>query len=308
MISYTLDNLFPLDNQNTIEGEKGSGKTTLAMLYWAKYLSEGKRVYLNFPLYGFWPDLVARLRFRARYRKKSRQQLHDYYRDVMCRCFVFDEWEDLYEVRPLRQRGKSPEDQMLVVYDEASIRLNARTWSERAKLSKERHGTSVRETQFFSQGRKLGFTFLVISQNEKDLDNQYRHQAGYSIRSKNLRKQGFLGFRTPIPLFVTAFYWRKSRVKTMWWPYPKFLSSYYDSWELFDSTQSRGLRHQLPPADPFGCRAAAADQERIYRGRVELLRDARSGVAPSPAGGDRFRPAVLVAPPETVMEHRESTR
>lgn len=316
---YTLHNLFPLEYQNTITGSKGDGKTTFGMMYWALYLAEGKRVYTNFDLYGWWPDIVARVHFGARYSRLSREKLHGYYRDVMSRCYRFDEIDDLYEERVPRSRGENPEGKMLALFDEATIRINSRTYTERSKADKERHGTSVRTTTFFSQARKLGWHLLFIAQNDKDLDAQYRNQGGYTIKCKNLKKHGAFGFRSPVQIFSTGYFngpaKAGNKLAQKFWLYPKYLASVYDSWEVFDDVRNHGLRLHLDPDDPFGNKYRRDEVERIAAVRVGALRDARSAARlPSAAESSNvYRPggvglsksaAVLVAPPETVMEHR----
>ena len=53
--------LYPLTNHNTMTGQKGSGKTTLAMLYLFRYLASGRVVFTNFRLYGGWFLAAARI-------------------------------------------------------------------------------------------------------------------------------------------------------------------------------------------------------------------------------------------------------
>lgn len=251
MVNYRMANLVALDSQNTIEGDKGSGKTTLAMMYWAEYLRLGKEVFLNFDLYGWWPDFIARLKFGASYGKKSPEQLREYYKDVMNRCFRFDDWDDLYDLRPVRLKDKSPEGQRLVIFDEGTQRMNSRTWTERKQADKSRYNSPIRQTAFFSQARKLGYHLVVIAQAGKDLDSQWRSQKGYRITSKNLNKEGYLGFRFPFTMFRTNVYCGTGKVGGMFWGYPKYLAPFYDSWEYFDEMVSQGLRFQYDPLSPL---------------------------------------------------------
>lgn len=293
---YTLHNLWALDSQNTVVGPKGSGKTTLAIMYAALALAEGKRLYTNFGLYDFWPDIVARIRFGSRYSKIPPHELREYYKDVMSRAFRYDDISDLYEERVPRRRGENPEGKMLCVFDESSIRLNSRTYSERSASDKAKYGNSVRTTQFFSQGRKLGFTLLFIAQNAKDLDAQYRNQAGYLIKSKNMQKEGIFGFKLPLPLFLTSYWHNKSRLRTQWWLYPKYLGEMYDSWEVFDAGDAHGLRLHLDPTDPYGL----ADTMRAIDLRGRVLREVSRASAGPPLHLTPLRDSASTAPTPSI--------
>lgn len=248
--------LYPLSNQNTMTGQKGGGKTTLSMLYIIQYLSVGKVVFCNFRLMGGWYIAAARVIAggAARFRALSPSRQRELVKDVRSRCFRFDDWDDLYRVKPRRRVGENPEDRFLCVYDEGSIRLNARSYSERQSRSKARYGTPVRETQFFSQGRKLGFTILVISQSEQSLDNQFRQQAGYRIHLRHLKNTGYMGIKLPVNKMLAIYHWGETKtvMKRKLFGYPQWLSNYYDSWELFDSTTQHGLRYQFDPDYPIG--------------------------------------------------------
>jgi len=253
--------LFPLSNHNTMTGQKGSGKTTLSMLYLFRYLASGRVVFTNFRLYGGWFVAAARImaggveKFAALPPGEQRSLTQD----VRSRCFRFDEWDDLYQVLPKRNKGESPEDRFLCIYDEASIRLNSRTWSDRTSKSKARYGHAARETQFFSQGRKLGFTLLVISQSEQGLDNQFRQQAGYRVHLRHLKQQGYMGVRLPFDRMLAIYHWgeTKSIIKRKLFRYPQWLANYYDSWELFDGSTSFGLRYHYDPFLPVNLGSVA---------------------------------------------------
>ncbi len=248
---YTLQKLLPLDSQNTIEGGKGTSKSTLLNLYVVKYLSEGKIVFLNYDLAGWWPDLIARIHFGKNYGKKSPDELRQYYIDVMSRAWRFDDWYDLYDIRPKRNKGLSPEGQYLIGFDEGSMRMNSRDYASRMKYNLEHFGSANRESSFFSMLRKLGFHAIVCAQSIKDLDAQWRNQRGYILRSKNLKKEGVYGFRSPITFFRTNVFSGTGREGKFWWNFPSWLAPYYDSYALFDERDHGGLRYQYDPYSPF---------------------------------------------------------
>lgn len=99
---------------------------------------------------------------------------------------------------------KHKESQCLVVIDEAGGRFNCREYakSDRAEW-----------IDFFSQHRKLGFTFVLVAQNDKMIDKQIRGFIEYEVKHRKLNRFGALIF-LPVTIFVAVEYWYTVKAKT----------------------------------------------------------------------------------------------
>lgn len=123
------------------------------------------------------------------------------------------------------------ENQTLVVVDECQVKWNAREWQN----NKER----MEWIKFFTQHRKLGFNFIIISQNDRMIDRQIRSLIEYEIihRKMNNFKMGKM---LPIPIFIciTKWYGINEKLNVEFITYKKKWSKFYDSYGTFEIEKS----------------------------------------------------------------------
>lgn len=321
---------------NFVTGTLGAGKSYYATRTAFRYLAAGKVVALNYdlipyrgrhpktgeydpdhPLDGrpWWSTVyeLSRRRQRVWDRLVEPDPLDRWlaYRDIVSRCYRYEDPEDLYDFRLPGDTEK--EDRGLLVMDEGALRANSRMWSERKKENSARGRHALADLQFMLHIRKLGWTMLLLSQGFEMVDNQYRALGPVEIRLRNLNKMTIPVLNVPFsrkPRFIAIHYMRENDLIMRREYYGiDVTAGHYRSSAVFDPTADvqRGMRpmselpraHWLPhPDDELlpgdeGQHSAARARRRRAGGRP-------AGVANS-RGEDA---AVLVAPPETVMEHR----
>ena len=124
------------------------------------------------------------------------------------------------------------EGQTLVVVDECQVIFNCRDYSR-----KDRAGW----VQFFSQHRKLGFDFLLITQQDRMLDRQFRGLIETEVRHRKLNNYGTGGFILSLftglsTWFIAIEYWyggNKLKLGQKMFRYQKKYEKVYDSYRLF---------------------------------------------------------------------------
>lgn len=126
------------------------------------------------------------------------------------------------------------ENQTLVVVDECSVLWNARDWN-----SKINRSTRMEWIKFFAQHRKLGFNFILITQNDRQIDRQIRALIEYEVvhrKVNNFKIGKLLPFSTFIA--VTRWYGINEKLYSEFFIYRKKWGKFYDSygtWELDSS-------------------------------------------------------------------------
>ncbi len=300
---------------NFVTGTLGSGKSYFAMKYIMRYLADGKHVATNFDLVGDWWNTARKM-------SRSGKHLSDYEAaawssDCRSRALRYDQMDDLYDYR----LPGSGEDRGLLVFDEGGLNLNTRLYSVRQKRDKDIHDNPIKTLQFYINMRKLGWTCLILSHSQEQLDNQVQMMGGSIVRLRNFQrvKLPVLGISlAKHPRFLAIHYWPEVRAITKRELYGlnTSIARHYQSMDLFEyQPESRGLRYHRDPG-PLGVlvggSADAGEPEpagqattggRSRTGRRRLPDDAGD----AQRGNRRFGRAVLVAPPETVLEHRESS-
>lgn len=129
------------------------------------------------------------------------------------------------------------EGQTLVVIDECQIIYNCRDFGR-----KDRNAWVT----LFSQHRKLGFNFVLITQNDRMLDKQIRALVETEIRHRKLNNYGFGGLLislTGMTWFIAIEYWyggNKLKLGQQLFPYRKKYARVYDSYKLFSDMASSG--------------------------------------------------------------------
>lgn len=88
------------------------------------------------------------------------------------------------------------EDYILLVLDECQLLFNSRLWAQGDRMS---------YLQFLSQSRKYGVRVVLISQNTKMIDNQFRMLIEEEHNHRRLSKFGFLGWVVNLFSFSQCF-------------------------------------------------------------------------------------------------------
>lgn len=119
------------------------------------------------------------------------------------------------------------ENQTLVVVDECSVIWNAREWMK--------DNDRMEWLKFFVQHRKLGYNFILIAQNDRQIDRQIRSLFEYEI--KHRRVNNFkIGKIIPVPCFAAITYWYgvNERLGVEFFTYRKKWGKFYDSYGTFE--------------------------------------------------------------------------
>lgn len=119
------------------------------------------------------------------------------------------------------------ENQTLVVVDECQVIWNSREWQS--------SHNRMEWIKFFTQHRKLGYNFIVISQNDRMIDRQIRCLFEYEIKHRkvnNFKIGKFLPFST----FAAVTYWYgvNEKLGVEFFIYRKKWGKFYDSYGTFE--------------------------------------------------------------------------
>lgn len=129
------------------------------------------------------------------------------------------------------------EGQTLVVIDECQIIYNCRDFGR-----KDRNAWVT----LFSQHRKLGFNFILITQNDRMLDKQIRALVETEIKHRKLNNYGVGGMLltlTRMTWFIAIEYWyggNKLMLSKQVFPYIRKYANVYDSYKLFSDMATAG--------------------------------------------------------------------
>lgn len=148
--------------------------------------------------------------------------------------FLIDFCERKHKFKTVLIDGKEelvcPEDQTLVIIDEAALLFNCRGWQDT---------TRQEWCNFFSQHRKYGFNIILVSQNERMLDRQIRYNIEVYVAHKNMKYFNwfakFLSFLFGGSLFVCLYRWQgcKEIYKREVCRYNKRVAGIYNSYRRF---------------------------------------------------------------------------
>lgn len=118
------------------------------------------------------------------------------------------------------------EDQTLVCIDECQIIFNTREFSRKDRM---------KWIVFFTQHRKLGYNFLLVSQYDRLIDRQIRCLLEYDVIHRKVNNFGIL-FLLPIKIFLALEVWYGNRqvISKNFFLYKKKLGAMYDSFMMFD--------------------------------------------------------------------------
>lgn len=120
------------------------------------------------------------------------------------------------------------EGQTLVVIDECQIIFNPREFGKADRL---------KWITFFTQHRKLGFNFILISQFDRLVDRQIRCLFEYDIKHRKINNFG-AGMFLPVSTFIAVTYWYgvKEKVSSEFFFYRKKYGRLYDTFTYFNGS------------------------------------------------------------------------
>lgn len=126
----------------------------------------------------------------------------------------------------IRNHKMGVENQTLVVIDEAQVIWNSRDWQK---------GNRMEWVKFFSQHRKFGYNFILISQYDRMLDRQIRSLIEYEIKHRKINNFK-IGRLLPVPAFAAITYWYglNEKISTEFFIYRKKWGKFYDSYGSFE--------------------------------------------------------------------------
>lgn len=199
-------------------GTPGSGKSYHAARDIVAWLKRGKPLIANFPINE--QAAKAKCKASATYMDNS---------DLTAERLI------AYSVKDLKF---GVEHQCLVVIDECQVIFNCREFGRKDRMA---------WVQLFSQHRKLGFDFLLITQQDRMLDRQIRGLIETEVRHRKLNNYGTGGFFLSLftgmsTWFIAIEYWyggNKLMLGKKMFRYQKRYEKVYDSYRLF--TDMAGL-------------------------------------------------------------------
>lgn len=117
------------------------------------------------------------------------------------------------------------ENQTLVIVDECQVIWNSREWQK----GKDR----MKWIEFFTQHRKLGYSFILIAQNDRMIDRQIRSIIEYEIKHRRVNNYK-IGRIIPVPVFAMVTYWYgvNEKIETEFMFYRRKYAKLYDSYMI----------------------------------------------------------------------------
>lgn len=189
-------------------GTPGSGKS----------LHVARDMYIRLNRNKKYPNIIANFNINEKMIKKKKAK------------FVYKDNSDLTVKFLLDYAFKNHklgvENQTLVVVDECSVIWNSRSWQS--------NHDRMEWLKFFVQHRKLGYNFILISQNDRQIDRQIRSLFEYEIKHRKVNNFK-IGQLLPFPAFVAVAYWYgvNERLGCEFFTYRKKWGNFYDSYGTF---------------------------------------------------------------------------
>lgn len=191
-------------------GTPGSGKSYHLISVMLAVLAQKRKVISNFPV-----------KFTAKQKQKGFEKNYTYMSNEQMtveNLLRYSILQGMYE--------KKKESQCLVVIDEAGGKFNCRTFT-----AKDRQPW----LEFFSQHRKLGFDFILVSQNDRMIDKQIRQLIEYEKVHRKINRIWLFEF-LPFTVFICIEHWYviKQRLGCEFILFRKSVAEQYDSMKLFE--------------------------------------------------------------------------
>lgn len=158
-------------------GKPGSGKSLHAAQMIDTWIRKGRNVITNFPINEHFWDKCRR---KEKYGKVMYASNEDFLKYGVRGLVGYSN-----HFHKLTSDGKMIEKQTLVVLDECQTMFNSRSWNVKGRSD---------WIVLFSQHRKLGFEFLLISQEKSFIDKQIRAQFQWDYEHRNLKNFKTFGF------------------------------------------------------------------------------------------------------------------
>jgi len=189
-------------------GTPGSGKSLhVAKDIYIKLFTKKQNVIANFDIN------------REIYNKKKKKGKFEYVaNDELTPSFFYQYAKDHHVL------GK--ESQTLVIIDECQLLFNPRSWNDKYRTN---------WVNFFTQHRKWGYNFILISQFDRLVDRQIRSLFEYEIKHRKVNNFK-LARLLPLSTFCAIEYWYgvKERVGSEFFFYSKKYGNLYDTFKNFE--------------------------------------------------------------------------
>ncbi|MEM0173671.1 MAG: zonular occludens toxin domain-containing protein [Sulfolobaceae archaeon] len=207
-------------------GTPGSGKSFHLAKDIILRLKLGKNVIANFDINN---KVIGYNAITWKFRNKIKPKL-----SKIKGSFHYWDFEEL-TVEKLVQFAKdnhkrAKENQTLLVIDECAIIFNSRAWDNKDRL---------KWIKFFQQHRKLGYTVILVSQNDRLIDRQIRSFVEYEVKHRKINNFNWVGQIFALfaggTLFFAITYWYSVREKISTEPirFNKRIANLYDTYEIF---------------------------------------------------------------------------
>lgn len=182
-----------------------------------------KWVVANFPI-------KPKKKMFARWRKEKYNEPRWIYKDN-------EELTPEYLIEKSIEMGwNKKESSCLVIFDEAGIPFNARSWNKADRMD---------WIKFLAQSRKFGYDFVFITQHRDMLDKQIRNLCEYEVQHKRLNNMHVFKLLSifKITLFAGISFWNgmsKERGSLRMYFYNKSVAERYDTLRIFEGAGKDG--------------------------------------------------------------------
>lgn len=146
-----------------------------------------------------------------------------------------------YLIKTSLENGwNNKESSCLVIFDEAGIPFNARSWNKPDRLQ---------WIEFLSQSRKFGYDFIFITQDRDMMDKQIRKLCEYEVQHKRLNNMHVFKLLSlfKITLFAGISFWNgmsKERGTLRMYFYRKKVADRYDTLRIFTGDNEEEQKSQ----------------------------------------------------------------
>lgn len=135
----------------------------------------------------------------------------------------------------LKNGWNKKEGSCLVIFDEAGIPFNSRSWNKPDRL---------KWIEFLSQSRKFGYDFIFITQDKDMMDKQIRKLCEYEVQHKRLNNMFAFKILSlfKITLFGGISFWNgisRERGSLRMYFYRKGVADRYDTLKIFDESVNK---------------------------------------------------------------------
>lgn len=188
-------------------GSPGSGKS----------LHAAKDIYLRLNMNKKYPNVIANFMInKSMIKNKKARFIYKDNSELTVEFLI--EYAKKYHILGI-------ENQTLVIVDECQVIWNSREWQK----GKDR----MKWIEFFTQHRKLGYSFILIAQNDRMIDRQIRSIIEYEIKHRRVNNYK-IGRIIPVPVFAMVTYWYgvNEKIETEFMFYRRKYAKLYDSYMI----------------------------------------------------------------------------